>query len=158
MVRIAEEQGIGGEGIEDSGRYLPPSPFCKVPYRNELGKGAVFVERTVDAFSHCAPVLAVAEVAETGVGLDSCLGERRRSPMSLLRASSSVRVPVGRQPIASMRASQPMLVCGPCLEIPPKTVQHQRGGDRSCEEDGEAGAEELAGVGLHKGRWVVGRA
>ena len=35
-------------------------------------------------------------------------------------ARSRVRKPVGRQPIASIRASQPKLVCGPWWVMPPK--------------------------------------
>src|ERR1700738_2798887 len=42
--------------------------------------------------------------------------------MILRTARRRVGVPGGRQPMASMRQSQPKLVCGPCGPIPPKTV------------------------------------
>ena len=71
--------------------------------------------------------------------------------MSLARPSASVSVPVGRQPMATISASQPELVCGPWRPMPPKTVMREQGRQRSGEEDGGAGAEELAGVTLHRG-------
>ncbi len=60
-----------------------------------------------------------------------------------------MRVPVGRQPMASMSASQPILVWGPWRPMPPKTVLNEQ--DRECAgaEDDETGAEDFFGVWLH---------
>ena len=46
--------------------------------------------------------------------------------MSFEKARARVRVPVGRHPMANIRASQPLLVWGPWCPIPPKAVMMRR--------------------------------
>src|ERR1019366_10691021 len=77
----------------------------------------------VDAFCHFS-VLRFPVDSKDEDSRSAFVGGRYlfRSPINFAIASASVSVPVGRQPIAIIRASQPEFVCGPWRPIPPNTV------------------------------------